>query len=169
MNYSIVDLTNKDESIVWKMLVYAAQQRSIEDVQKHDYLPRYAMNWGRRGDMGVVAKDDVRSITKVGYANGAAWLRLWLNDDKGFGYIDDAIPELAIAVLPEYRGKGIGTQLLMKVLASAQSIYPAISLSVRANNPAVNLYQRLGFTKVDGSEIIVEGVVSSFNMIHKFT
>jgi GNAT superfamily N-acetyltransferase len=164
MNYSIVNLTNKDESIVWEMLVYAAQQRSIEDVQKHDYLPRYAANWGRRGDMGVVAKTDVGSITY-----GAAWLRLWLNDDKGFGYVDDSIPELAIAVLPEYRGRGIGTQLLMNILASAQSTYPAISLSVRANNPVVNLYQRAGFTKVDGSEIIVDGVVSSFNMVRKFT
>lgn len=163
MNYSIVELTNKDESIVWEMLVYAAQQRSIEDVQTQDYLARYAANWGRRGDLGVVAKTDVGSIV------GAAWLRLWLNDDRGFGYIDDSIPELAIAVLPEYRGKGIGTQLLMKVLASAQSNYPAISLSVRADNPVVKLYQRVGFTKFDGSEIIVDGVVSSFNMIYKFT
>jgi GNAT superfamily N-acetyltransferase len=161
MNYSIIDLTNQDESIVWEMLVYAAQQRSIEDIQKQDYLARYAANWGRRGDIGFVAKTGVGSI-------GAAWLRLWLNDDKGFGYIDDDIPELAIAVLPEYRGRKIGTQLLMKVLASAQSTYPAISLSVRADNPVVRLYQRAGFTKVDGSESIVEGVVSSFNMIHKF-
>jgi GNAT superfamily N-acetyltransferase len=162
MDYTIVDLTDKDESIVWEMLVYAAQQRSIEDLQKQDYLARYAANWGRRGDMGVVAKTDVISI-------GAAWLRLWLNDDKGFGYIDDSIPELAIAVLPEYRGKGIGTQLLMKVLTSAQSDYPGISLSVRADNPVVKLYQRIGFTKVDGSEIIIDGVISSFKMIHKFT
>jgi predicted GNAT family N-acyltransferase len=92
-----------------------------------------------------------------------------VNDDKGFGYIDDSIPELAIAVLPEYRGRRIGTELLMKVLASAQSTYPAISLSVRADNPVVKLYQRTGFTKVEGSEIMVEGLVSSFNMIHKFT
>jgi ribosomal protein S18 acetylase RimI-like enzyme len=162
MTYAIVDLTNQDESIVWEMLVYAAQQRSLEDVQKQDYLARYAANWGRRGDMGFVAKTEVGSI-------GAAWLRLWLNDDKGFGYIDDSIPELAIAVLPEYRGRRIGTELLMKVLASAQSTYPAISLSVRADNPVVKLYQRTGFTKVEGSEIMVEGLVSSFNMIHKFT
>jgi GNAT superfamily N-acetyltransferase len=165
INYKIVYLTNKDESIVWEMLRYAAQQRSIEDVQSQDCLARYAKNWGRRGDMGVVAKHDLRSI-------GAAWLRLWLNDDRGFGYIDDAIPELAIAVLPEYRGQGIGTELLMKVLAAAQSTYPGISLSVRANNPVVKLYQRSGFAKVDGSETIVEGVegvVSSFKMIHKFT
>jgi ribosomal protein S18 acetylase RimI-like enzyme len=162
MTYNIVDLTNQDESIVWEMLVYAAQQRSLLDVQTQDYLARYAANWGRRGDMGFVAKTEVGSI-------GAAWLRLWLNDDKGFGYIDDSIPELAIAVLPECRGRRIGTELLMKVLASAQSTYPAISLSVRADNPVVNLYRRAGFTKVDGSEIMVEGLVSSFNMIHKFT
>jgi ribosomal protein S18 acetylase RimI-like enzyme len=164
MTYNIIDLTNQDESIVWEMLVYAAQQRSIEDVQKQDYLARYAANWGRRGDMGFVAKTETGSITY-----GAAWLRLWLNDDKGFGYIDDSIPELAIAVLPEYRGCGIGTQLLLKVLASAQYIYPGISLSVRADNPVVKLYQRTGFIKVDGTEVMVEGVVSSFNMVHKFT
>jgi ribosomal protein S18 acetylase RimI-like enzyme len=162
MTYSIVDLTNQDESIVWEMLVYAAQQRSIEDVQKQDYIARYAANWGRRGDMGFVAKTEIGSI-------GAAWLRLWLNDDKGFGYIDDRTPELAIAVFPEYRGGGIGTQLLMKVLESAQSTYPAISLSVRADNPVVKLYQRTGFIKVDGSEVLIEGVVSSFNMICRFT
>ncbi len=161
INYKIVDLTDKDESIVWEMLVYAAQQPTIEDVQTQDYLARYAMNWGRGGDRGFVAKTDVRSI-------GAAWLRLWLNDDKGFGYIDDSIPELAIAVLPEYRGQGIGTELLMKVLESVQFTYPAISLSVRADNPVVNLYQRAGFAKVDGSEIIVEGVVSSFKMMREF-
>jgi ribosomal protein S18 acetylase RimI-like enzyme len=162
MTYRIVNLTNQDESIVWEMLVYAAQQQSLEDVQKQDYLARYAANWGRRGDMGFVAKTEVGSI-------GAAWLRLWLDDDKGFGYIDDSIPELAIAVSPEYRGRKIGTELLMKVLESAQSTYPAISLSVRANNPVVKLYQRNGFVKVDGTEVMVEGVVSSFNMIHKFT
>ena len=162
MNYDIVNLTDKDESIVWEMLVYAAQQRSVIDVQKQDYLARYAANWGRRGDMGFVAKTQVGSI-------GAAWLRLWSNDDKGFAYIDDRIPELAIAVLPEYRGCKIGTQLLMKVLESAQANYPGISLSVRADNPVVKLYQRVGFVKVDGTEVLVEGVVSSFNMIHKFT
>jgi ribosomal protein S18 acetylase RimI-like enzyme len=161
INYKILNLTHKDESIVWEMLVYAAQQRSIEDVQSQDYLARYAKNWGRSGDMGFVAQTEVKSI-------GAAWLRLWSNDDRGFGYIDDAIPELAIAVLPEYRGQGIGTQLLMKVLASAQSNYPGISLSVRADNPVVKLYQRVGFVTVDGSESVVEGVVSSFNMIRKF-
>ena len=162
MNYDILNLTNKDESIVWEMLVYAAQQRSLIDVQKQDCLARYAANWGRRGDMGFVAKTQIGSI-------GAAWLRLWLDDDKGFGYVDDRIPELAIAVLPEYRGCQIGTQLLMKVLDSAQDTCPGISLSVRADNPVVKLYQRVGFIKVDGTETLVEGVVSSFNMIYKFT
>ena len=73
------------------------------------------------------------------------------------------------AVLPEYRGQKIGTQLLMKVLDSAQSTYPAISLSVRADNPVVKLYQQAGFIKVDESEIMVEGVISSFKMIHEFS
>lgn len=57
-------------------------------------------------------------------------------------------------MLPEYRGNGIGTHLLSSVLDAAKAIYPAISLSVRKTNPALRLYQRLGFKFVEGSDTI---------------
>ena len=49
-----------------------------------------------------------------------------LRKNRGFGYIDYSIPELAMAVIPEHRGQGIGTKLLMQVLESAQSAYPIL-------------------------------------------
>jgi ribosomal protein S18 acetylase RimI-like enzyme len=50
-----------------------------------------------------------------------------------------------IALLPEYRGRGIGTEILLSLLAAAERAHKALSLHVEPNNPALRLYQRLGF------------------------
>jgi ribosomal protein S18 acetylase RimI-like enzyme len=134
------------------------QRFAIESVRQQPYLARYALNWGRTGDLGYVASIDTIPI-------GAAWLRLWLGEDKGFGYVKDEIPELAIAVLPDYRGQGIGAQLLTQILGTAKMKYPAISLSVRANNPVIRLYERTGFMKIPGSEVVNRAGEVSFNMM----
>ncbi|XGV96380.1 MAG: N-acetyltransferase family protein [Leptolyngbya sp. BL-A-14] len=159
--YTIRALTIEDEAIVWKMLQYAAHEPSLESVQSQPYLARYALGWGRHGDSGCVATRDAMAI-------GAAWLRLWSEDDKGFGYISDEIPELAMAVVPDYRGQGIGTQLLMQVLDEANDRFPAVSLNVRADNGVIRLYERAGFIKVSGSEMSNRTGGVSFNMIRKF-
>jgi ribosomal protein S18 acetylase RimI-like enzyme len=93
---------------------------------------------------------------------------LWLGEDKGFGYIKDEIPELAIAVLPDYRGQGIGAQLLTQILGTAKMKYPAVSLSVRTNNPVLRLYERTGFMKIPESEVVNRAGEVSFNMMYEF-
>ncbi|MGK7872552.1 MAG: GNAT family N-acetyltransferase, partial [Xenococcaceae cyanobacterium] len=90
MNYQLSLLKLEDERVVWKMLMYAAHESSLESVRKQPNLAQYVSNWGRDGDMGYVALLDGQPV-------GAAWLRLWLNQEKGFGYINDSVPELAIA------------------------------------------------------------------------
>jgi ribosomal protein S18 acetylase RimI-like enzyme len=159
-DYNIRALTNADESILWTMLMYAAHESSVDTVRENPALDRYVKDWGKSGDFGLVAIDNTYSL-------GATWLRLFSSDNRGFGYVDEGISELAIAVSPEHRGRGIGTKLLMQTIELASSLYPAISLSVRANNPVINLYQRAGFVKVDGSEILNRTGVSSFNMIYR--
>jgi hypothetical protein len=57
-------------------------------VQTSPSLARYASDWGRKGDLGYAGFVNGRCI-------GAAWLRLWPEDDHGFGYVADDIPELA--------------------------------------------------------------------------
>ncbi len=162
MDYAVRALTVEDEPILWTMLMYAAQEPSLESVQKQPYLSCYVGGWGRVGDVGFGA-----FINEVPV--GAVWLRLWSDSDRGFGYTDPAIPELAMAVLPEYRGEGVGTKLLTQILETAQDRFPAVCLNVRANNPVVGLYQRAGFIKVEGSDVVNRTGGISFNMICKFT
>jgi ribosomal protein S18 acetylase RimI-like enzyme len=165
MHYTIRALNNADELILWMMLMYAAHESSVDSVRENPALDRYVKAWGRTGDIGFVAIDNNSDAKHI----GAAWLRLFPSDERGFGYVNEGIPELAVAVLPEHRGKGIGTKLLTRTIELGKNIYPAISLSVRANNPVVNLYHRIGFVKVDGSEMMNRtGETSSFNMIYRY-
>ena len=78
-------------------------------------------------------------------------MRIFTSADPGYGYIDDDTPELSIAMLPEYRGQGIGTQLLTRLLSQVKSLYSTVSLSVSSDNPAWHLYDRLGFEIVSQS------------------
>ena len=57
-----------------------------------------------------------------------------------------------IAVLPEYRNTGIGTRLLEDLKQEAAAAGKPVALHVLASNPAVRLYERLGFRRVDGAD-----------------
>ena len=153
-------LLPNDEPLIWQFLMLAAHESALASVRANPELARYASNWGRTGDFGMVAECDNLPI-------GAAWLRLWPNADKGFGWVRDEVPELAIAVLPEWQGQGIGTSLINAVLESARGAHPAISLNVRADSPAVRLYERAGFVAVPGSERRNRTGGISFNMLRE--
>ena len=56
---------------------------------------------------------------------------------------------IEISLLPEQRGKGVGAQLIEGVIAEATSAGKRVSLTVEQQNPAIRLYQRLGFTTVE--------------------
>jgi ribosomal protein S18 acetylase RimI-like enzyme len=126
---------------------YAAEN-GIPDVaalRRHPELARYVEGWGVPTDLGVIAvHDDTRARV------GAAWLRLLTDEVKGYGYVDDATPELAIAVSPDHRGRGLGSRMLGELLDAATGSFHAVSLSVRADNPARRLYERMGFRVVGG-------------------
>lgn len=74
---------------------------------------------------------------------GAAWTRVI----PAYGHIDNETPELAISVLPEHRGQGVGTMLIERLFELLRRRgYTRTSLSVQKNNPALRLYKRLGYT-----------------------
>jgi GNAT superfamily N-acetyltransferase len=120
------------------MLRHAYHWRLSEDTERPVY--RYVRNWGRRGDAGVLALEGP-------HAYGAAWYRLFTEDEPGFGFVDEATPELTIAVVPSRRGRGAGTELLEALLDLARADgYDAISLS--ADERQVGYYERFGFEMV---------------------
>ncbi|WP_246794393.1 GNAT family N-acetyltransferase [Burkholderia perseverans] len=67
--------------------------------------------------------------------------------------LGDEVRVIDIALLPAWRGRGIGTRLLHALLASAAAEGLPVSLNVEANNPVQRLYQRLGFVKIGSSGI----------------
>jgi ribosomal protein S18 acetylase RimI-like enzyme len=58
---------------------------------------------------------------------------------------DGEILIVDIALLPEHRGRGIGTALLRDVLAEADADGKRVTIHVERLNPALALYERLGF------------------------
>ena len=50
-----------------------------------------------------------------------------------------------IALMPCFRGRGTGTQLLRELIEEADASGQKLSIHVEMNNPARSLYERLGF------------------------
>jgi ribosomal protein S18 acetylase RimI-like enzyme len=69
---------------------------------------------------------------------------------------DNEILLMDIALLPEYRNAGIGTQLIHDLQAEAMLAGKLMRLHVETFNPALRLYQRLGFTPVAESGFYLE-------------
>ena len=51
-----------------------------------------------------------------------------------------------IALLPEHRGNGVGSSLLRDLLAEADADGKRVTIHVERLNPALRLYERLGFS-----------------------
>ena len=51
-----------------------------------------------------------------------------------------------VALLPEHRGNGVGTSLLRELLAEADAAGKRVTIHVERLNPALRLYERLGFS-----------------------
>jgi ribosomal protein S18 acetylase RimI-like enzyme len=149
-----------DADFLWVALYHASHAAEIgiddpEALPDRPELARYVEGWGRRTDRGVLVVDD-----DSGDRVGAAWLRLLTGGARGYGYVDDETPELAIAVLPEHRGRRLGERLLRDLLDAARADFDAVSLSVRADNPARRLYERTGFRVVPGGDATGSGSVT---------
>ena len=66
--------------------------------------------------------------------------RLYVNRGEGEIRIVD------IALLPEHRGGGVGTSLLRDLIGEADGAGKSVTIHVERLNPALRLYERLGFS-----------------------
>ena len=84
---------------------------------------------------------------------GADFQIILVNDQPaGRLYVDRRVNEIRlidIALLPEYRDGGIGSRLLKDLLAEAAQAGQLVSIHVEKFNPALRLYERLGFSIID--------------------
>jgi GNAT superfamily N-acetyltransferase len=147
-------VTSGDTQFVQEMLAVAADWRPgahvrpLDEVLADPALARYVDEWDDDRDAGFVAEQDGDPV-------GAVWWRFLPEHRRGFGFVDESVPELSIGVVERARGRGVGTLLLDAIVAEARRrSLSGLSLSVEPDNPALVLYRRSGFVsigRVDGS------------------
>lgn len=145
----IRDAGREDQKILETFLYHAifvpeGQQRPKMSIIRNKDLYVYVEDFGTSShDIGVIAEEDGKRI-------GAAWARMM----RAYGYLDCDTPELAISILPGYRGIGVGTLLISSLLERLRKKkIKGVSLSVdKANIPAVRLYEKNGFLSIEEKE-----------------
>lgn len=105
-------------------------------------LQIYINEFGKADDNALVAEIDGKIV-------GVVWTRI-MND---YGHVDDSTPSFAISLYKEYRGLGIGTEMMKQMIAILKKKgYEKASLAVQQANYAVKMYQQVGFEIVDKNE-----------------
>ena len=87
--------------------------------------------------------DDRAVVAEVGgKVVGACWVRT----TNEYGHIDNETPSFSISLYKPYRGRGLGTAMMGVLLSELRDAgYARASLSVQKENPALRLYERMGF------------------------
>lgn len=97
--------------------------------------------WGSPFDLGLVVQYADQDV-------GASWLRL-LPPEAGLAFVDSFTPQLRMALLPSFRGQGLGRRVLDALLhRAANHGYRQVSLAVHPDSPALRFYQQQGFRTV---------------------
>lgn len=148
MNYNIRTISEGEGSLLQDFLYEAifvpegvpAPPKSIINQPE---LQVYIAGFGKKkDDIGLIAEVDKRAV-------GAVWVRI-MND---YGHIDNDTPSFAISVYKDYRGLGIGTNLMKEMVRILKDRgYKQASLAVQKVNYAVRMYQKTGFEIVDENE-----------------
>lgn len=111
-------------------------QPPAREIIEQPELKLYYEDFGAgKADYCIVAADNCRVV-------GAAWTRI-MND---YGHVDDDTPSFAISLYKEYRGKGFGTKMMVRMLEILREKgYQKASLAVQKANYAVEMYKKVGF------------------------
>lgn len=148
MNYSIRRMKNDEYELLNQFLyeaIYIPEgvQAPPKSIINEPELQVYVLDFGKKeDDICFVAEVDEKVV-------GAVWVRI-MND---YGHIEDGVPSFAISLYKEYRGYGIGTELMKRMLEELRRKgYEKTSLAVQKANYAVNMYKNVGFDIIDENE-----------------
>lgn len=122
------------EPFLMQCINWSGTHTSLDELDPH--VRAYVEDWGKEGDHALIAWEDDQPV-------GAAWVRYL---PHGYGYIADDVPELAVAVIPEFQSRGIATKLISKLHSKLYDEgIESVSLSVNHANPAAALFAQLGY------------------------
>jgi ribosomal protein S18 acetylase RimI-like enzyme len=133
-----------DLDVLWKFLAMAAYEPDAEAAKAVPGVAKYLVGWQRPVDFGFIAEQNGEII-------GAAWARRLSAHELRVPYGDEETPKASIGVKPNARGQGVGERLMRALIGEAARRGLGLCLSVRSENPARRLYERLGFRDIPGS------------------
>lgn len=103
-------------------------------------LKVYIEDFGKKKDDYCLCAEVDKKIV------GAVWVR----NINGYGNIDNITPEFAISINKDYRGYGLGTAMMKKMLWYLKNAgYSKTSLAVQKDNYALKMYLYVGFEIID--------------------
>ncbi|MDE6595942.1 MAG: GNAT family N-acetyltransferase [Oscillospiraceae bacterium] len=141
MNYNIRELKDTeypllDDFLYEAIFIPQGVEPPPRSIINNDDLQVYVKDFGKKPD------DRCLAAVADGKIVGAVWVRIM----EDYGHIDDETPSFAISLYKEYRGHGIGTALMEKMLGLLrESGYKRASLAVQKENYAVKMYKKVGF------------------------
>ncbi|AFA48370.1 GNAT family N-acetyltransferase [Acetobacterium woodii] len=150
-NYNIREIKRTEIPILSEFLYEAIFQPNDQyllprDVIQKPELQVFIEDFGRKDDYCLIAECDEKII-------GAVWSRILAGTIKGYGNVDGTTPELAISLYQEYRNRGIGTELMKRMMHLLKSSgYAQVSLAVQKDNYALRMYQAMGFSIIEELE-----------------
>jgi len=133
-----------DLEVLWDFLAMAAYEPHAEAAKAVPSVAKYLVGWQRPGDFGFIAEQNSEIL-------GAAWARRFSTEELTSPYGDEETPKVSIGVKPEAPSHGVGEKLMCALIGEAARRGLDLCLSVRAENPARRLYERLGFREIRGS------------------
>jgi len=147
MNNELYFLRSSEQKIVTDMLHYA--YRLDETSQTLKDIPELQIY---NDFYGLTAKDLGLYTLSNNKIAGAIWTRKLLKEHNSTAFVNEDIPVISIAVLPEFRMQGIGTFMMNQFLQEAGALYTAISVNVLKDSSTIKFYEKFAFTVIEGSE-----------------
>lgn len=148
ISYNIRHMNNKEIALLDDFLYEAifipeGVDAPPKEIINAPELQIYVQDFGKQeGDICFVAEVDKKIV-------GAVWVR---NMDD-YGHVEDGVPSFVISLYKEYRGLGIGTMLMKRMLEELKERgYQKTSLAVQKANYAVKMYKNVGFEIIDENE-----------------
>ncbi len=147
MNLELYFLRSSEQKIVTDMLTCTYELDTMsKNIYEYPQLLIYNDFYGLTPkDLGLYALYEHKIA-------GAIWTRRLNAQHNSNGFVDENTPVLHMVVVPEFRGKGIGSRMMEQFLQEAGALYSQISVSVKENSREIVFYEKFGFVRVENSE-----------------
>jgi ribosomal protein S18 acetylase RimI-like enzyme len=146
VNRELFFLRSSEQRIVTSMVKHAYRleesNKTLEDIKELDIYHTF---------YGLTAKDLGLYALVNNEIAGAIWSRRLLVEHDSSAFVDESTPVLSVAVLPHFRGQGIGSFMMEQFLQEASALYDSLSVNALLDSPSQRFYEKFGFVEVESS------------------